>query len=60
MSDETVQAIADRQAAEIARLRAALQKISDTFKRDLDQGYKTKDKAFAIDIADMALKETDP
>jgi len=44
-------------ADEIARLRAALQKISDTFKRDREQGYETKDKTFAIDIADMALKD---
>lgn len=36
-------------------LRTALTLIRDTFKRDMDQGYKTKDKEFAVDIANLAL-----
>lgn len=45
-------------AAEIERLREqhdrlknALQTIHDTFARDHAQGFKTRDKQFAIDVA---------
>lgn len=36
-------------------VRYALQTIHDTFKRDLDDGYITRDKQFAVEIAAEAL-----
>lgn len=36
-------------------MREALQCIHDTFKRDLDLGFVTKDKRFAVDVAAEAL-----
>ncbi|MDX4957866.1 hypothetical protein [Delftia acidovorans] len=36
-------------------VRRALQFIHDTFKKDLDAGYRTKDKEFAVSIAAPAL-----
>lgn len=38
-------------------LRDALITIRDTFQRDIDQGYKTRDKVFAIDLANAALAD---
>lgn len=40
-----------------AALEFALRKIHDTFKADLDSGYRTRDKEFAVDIAAFALKK---
>lgn len=37
----------------------ALRTIHDTFKRDMDQDYKTKDKQFAADIARPFISEPD-
>lgn len=39
--------------------RDSLQFIHDTFKRDMDQGYSTKDKQFAVSIASVTLKAVD-
>ena len=36
-------------------VRIALQFIHDTFKKDLDAGYRTKDKEFAVSVAAPAL-----
>lgn len=53
-----------RAAAEITRLRAhagwheareAARIVHDTFKRDIEQGFVTKDKQFAIDILGRVL-----
>ena len=48
---------------EIARLQVRVQELDyaaryvrDTFKKDLDQGYHTKDKEFAVSILSEALK----
>lgn len=41
--------------ARIAELEAAAQCVHDTFKSDLDQGYKTKDKVFAVEVLGKAL-----
>lgn len=41
--------------AEIERLRFALQTIHDTFSKDVEQGYKTRDKTYAIEIAKLGL-----
>lgn len=43
------------EAAQNDRLRFALQTIHDTFCKDIEQGYKTKDKAYAVEIAKMGL-----
>ncbi|WP_368640619.1 hypothetical protein ABRZ04_05400 [Castellaniella ginsengisoli] len=37
-------------------MRWAVETIYRTFKRDIDQGYKTKDKEFAVSIAGKALE----
>lgn len=42
-------------AAPSENVRSALQFIHDTFKSDLDAGYKTRDKEFAVEIAAEAL-----
>ena len=42
--------------AEAERLRSALELIRSTFARDLSQGYVTRDKQFAIEIAENALQ----
>lgn len=39
-----------------AQLRAALQTIHATFQRDIEQGYTSKDKTFAIAITRDALE----
>lgn len=44
-------------ADEIERLRAGLTTIRDTFAKDMAQGYKTKDKVFAVEIANHALAD---
>jgi hypothetical protein len=46
--------------AEIARLKDGLETIVSKFTKDLEQGYKTGDKVFAIDIASFALQEMKP
>jgi hypothetical protein len=33
-----------------------VRKVHDTFKRDMEQGYVTKDKQFAVDLLGQALK----
>ncbi len=42
------------------RLRGALETIKNTFSRDIEQGYVTKDKQCAIDIARAALSAKEP
>jgi hypothetical protein len=49
------QADAPASAQPAEYVRDALQCIHDTFKRDLDAGYKTKDKEFAVSVAAEAL-----
>jgi len=47
-------------ADEIERMRAvceAAKYVHDRFKRDLDQGYQTKDKVFAVEVLGRALGE---
>ena len=41
--------------AEVARLRTAAQTVHDTFKRDLEQGFQTRDKQYAVAILGAAL-----
>lgn len=41
--------------ARAASLERALQMIHDTFTRDMEQGYRTRDKQFAVEIARAAL-----
>jgi hypothetical protein len=38
-------------------VRSALQLIHDTFAKDIAQGYVTKDKQFAVDVARQALAD---
>jgi hypothetical protein len=40
-------------------LRTAVETVLSTFRKDLEQGYRTKDKEFAIDILSMGLKLAD-
>lgn len=40
-------------------LRTAVETVLSTFKKDLEQGYRTRDKEFAIDILSMGLKLSD-
>lgn len=35
----------------------AARTVHDTFKRDLDRGYKTRDKEFAVDLLGKALND---
>lgn len=37
----------------------AARTVHDTFKRDLEQGFKTRDKVYAIDLLGKALVEDD-
>lgn len=46
----------ERLRAENSRMRAALKTIRDTFQSDIEQGYKTKDKTFAVAITRDALE----
>jgi len=48
-------ASADNPSTAGSNIRDALKFIHDTFKRDLDAGYKTKDKEFAVSLAAKAL-----
>lgn len=41
--------------AETARLREAARCVHDTFARDIAQGYRTKDKDFAVSVLSVAL-----
>lgn len=41
-------------------LRNAAQYVFDKFSRDLEQGYRTRDKQFAVDMLGSALKRTQP
>jgi len=47
--------IARIERSESADVRGTLQYIHDTFKRDLDAGFKTRDKEFAVEVAAEAL-----
>jgi hypothetical protein len=44
--------------AEIARLRDAAVCVHDTFAKDIEQGYRTKDKQFAVAVLGQALAAT--
>lgn len=46
--------------AELSLLRAATKTVHDTFKRDIEQGYVTKDKSYAVEILGMALGRDEP
>ena len=46
----------DALAAENAHQRWVLTTIRDTFQRDIDRGYVTKDKTYAIEMATLGLR----
>lgn len=48
-----------QKADEISRLRRALEHVVETFKRDEAQGYRSRDRQFAIEILEGALSVRD-
>jgi hypothetical protein len=52
------EARAEAAEAEIARLRDAAVCVHDTFAKDIEQGYRTKDKQFAVAVLGQALAAT--
>jgi hypothetical protein len=44
----------DELEAEVERLRTAIETVASTFEKDREQGFKTKDKDFAITILRQA------
>lgn len=49
----------EKVAAEIDRLRFAIETVAKTFEKDLEQGFRTRDKEFAITILRNAVPLTD-
>jgi len=53
-------ALAAPPAPASAEVERALRQIHDTFAADLKQGYRTRDKEFAVEVAAFALKHAAP
>ncbi len=57
MRAELMRMLEERHQARERIAEVTLQEIYDTFKNDLDRGYKTRDKEYAVDTIKRALEQ---